>query len=142
MCCQICTFYCPLRKKRCIYSVLLFCIYLFLLTLVLVLQCLFLHWGNLIMLLSPFPLTFLETQNGYSSSSDGLWLFSWWLGRSLWSSERCSMGEDIFELSASAAASEFGRRFRLLELMYTYLIVNIRSSLTHLHGFQLFMTMP
>ena len=52
------------------------------------------------------------------------------------------MGEDIFELSASAAASEFGRRFRLLELMYTYLIVNIRSSLTYLHGFQLFMTMP
>ena len=40
--------------------------------------------------------------------------------------------EDIFKLGASAAASEFR-----LELMYIYHIENIRSSLIHLHGFQL-----
>ena len=44
--------------------------------------------------------------------------------------------KDIFKLSASAAASEFCEGFRL-ELMYTSLIVSIRSGLTHLHGFQL-----
>ena len=42
--------------------------------------------------------------------------------------------EDIFKLGASAAASEF---CEWLELMYISLIENIRSSLTHLHGFQL-----
>ena len=44
--------------------------------------------------------------------------------------------EDIFKLSASAAASE------LLELMHTSLIVSVRSSLTHLHGFQLLVLLP
>ena len=42
--------------------------------------------------------------------------------------------EDIFKLGASTAASEF---CEWLELMYISLIENIRSSLTHLHGFQL-----
>ena len=44
--------------------------------------------------------------------------------------------EDIFKLSASAAASEFVSGVRL-ELMYISLIESIRSSLTHLQGFQL-----
>ena len=43
--------------------------------------------------------------------------------------------EDIFKLSASAAASEFSG-FRL-GLMYISLIESIRLSLTYLHGFQL-----
>ena len=43
--------------------------------------------------------------------------------------------EDIFKLGASVAAGEFCM-FRL-KLMYISLIQNIRSSLTHLHGFQL-----
>ena len=29
-----------------------------------------------------------------------------------------------------------------LELMYIYLMLNIRSSLTHLHGFQLLVLLP
>ena len=45
--------------------------------------------------------------------------------------------EDVFKLSASAAASEFR-----LELMYISLIVSIRSNLTHLHGFQQLMLQP
>ena len=47
--------------------------------------------------------------------------------------------EDIFKLGASAAASEF---CEWLELMYISLIENIRSSLTHLHGFQLLLLLP
>ena len=43
--------------------------------------------------------------------------------------------EDIFKLGASAAASEFCEW--VLELMYIYHIKNIRSSLIHLHDFQL-----
>ena len=49
--------------------------------------------------------------------------------------------EDIFKLGASAAASEFVSGFRL-ELMYIYHIENIRSSLIHLHGFQLLELLP
>ena len=49
--------------------------------------------------------------------------------------------EDIFKLGASAAASEFCQWFRL-ELMYIYHIENIRSSLIHLHGFQLPVLLP
>ena len=44
-------------------KVLLFWIYLFLLTLVFVLQWLSFHWEILIMLFSQFPLTFCQTQN-------------------------------------------------------------------------------
>ena len=47
-----------------ILIVLLFWIYLFLLTLVFVLQWLSLHWKILIMLLSQFPLTFHQILNG------------------------------------------------------------------------------
>ena len=72
--------------------------------------------------------------------------------------------DDIFKLGASAAASEFcgwvqvGTDVSLnlvlllllvnfvsgfrLELMYIYHIENIRSSLIHLHGFQLLVLLP
>ena len=49
--------------------------------------------------------------------------------------------EDIFQLSASATASEFCEWLRL-ELMYMSLIVSNRSSLLHLNGFQLFVLLP
>ena len=49
--------------------------------------------------------------------------------------------QDIFKLSASAAASEFCEWVRL-ELMYISLIVSIRSNLTHLHGFQQLVLVP
>ena len=48
---------------------------------------------------------------------------------------------DHIRPSASAAASKFVSGFRL-ELMYTSLIVIVRSNLTHLHGFQLLMLPP
>ena len=49
--------------------------------------------------------------------------------------------EDIFDLSASAAASEFCEWVQV-GIMYITIIVNIRSSLTHLHGSQLLVLMP
>ena len=53
-----------LGSQTVILIVLLFQIYLFLLALVFVLQWLSLHWEILIMLLSPFPLTFHQIYNG------------------------------------------------------------------------------
>ena len=44
--------------------------------------------------------------------------------------------EDIFKLSASAAATEFFEWVQV-GLIYVSLIESIRSSRTHLHGFQL-----
>ena len=50
--------------------------------------------------------------------------------------------EDIFKLSASAAAAgEFCEWVRL-ELMYISLIASIRSNLTHLHGVQQLVLLP
>ena len=45
--------------------------------------------------------------------------------------------EDIFKLGASATASEFCELVQIKTLMYISLMESIRSSLTHLHGFQL-----
>ena len=49
--------------------------------------------------------------------------------------------EDIFKLGASAAASEFCEWVQVGIDVYT-LIENIRSSLIHLHGFQLLVLLP
>ena len=73
-----------------ILIVLLFWIYLFLLMLVFVLQWLSLHWETLIMLLPQFPLTFHQIHNRMPISLRSSWLC--WLGWSLWSFKRCSMG--------------------------------------------------
>ena len=45
--------------------------------------------------------------------------------------------EDIFKLGASAAASEFCECVQVGIDVYISLIISIRSSLTHLHGFEL-----
>ena len=50
--------------------------------------------------------------------------------------------EDIFKLGASAAASEFCEWVQVGIDVYISLIENIRSSLTHLHGFQLLVLLP
>ena len=49
--------------------------------------------------------------------------------------------EDIFKLGASAAASEFCEWFQV-GIDYISLIENIRSSIIHLHGFQLPVLLP
>ena len=50
---------------------------------------------------------------------------------------RDNLRENIFKLSASVAASEFSERVQIAINLYIPLIDSIRSSLTHLHGFQL-----
>ena len=51
--------------------------------------------------------------------------------------------EHIFKLSAFAAASEFYERVQVgTDIYIDDLIVIIRSSLTHLHGFQLVVLLP
>ena len=52
--------------------------------------------------------------------------------------------EDVFKLSASAAASEFCEWVQVGVDAYVYisLIENIMSSFTHLHGFQLLVLLP
>ena len=52
------------------------------------------------------PWLFTIYTMGGPVSLHSLWPFLCWLGRSLWSFERCSL-EDIFKLGASADASEF-----------------------------------
>ena len=82
-------------------TVLVFWIYLFLLTLVFVQQWLSLDWEILIMLLSQFPLTFQQTQNSIAydySHAD-------WDG--LCNHLRDVTWENIFKLSASTAPHEF-----------------------------------
>ena len=50
--------------------------------------------------------------------------------------------EDIFKLSASAGASDFGEWVQAGIDIYISLIVSIRSNLTHLHGFQQLVLLP
>ena len=49
--------------------------------------------------------------------------------------------EDIFKLHASAAARKFCECVQV-RIMFISLIESIRSSLTHLHGFQLVVLLP
>ena len=55
---------------------------------------------------------------------------------------RDNLRENIFKLSASVAASEFSERIQIAINLYIPLIDSIRSSLTHLHGFQLLVMLP
>ena len=127
-----------LRSLTVAVTVLLFWIYLFLLVLVFILQWLSLHWEILIFFLCQFPLTFIKLKAGWPVSLLALWLFYLvtiyvligFVFVIIW---------DMFH----------GRRFLVylwllvsfvswfrLELMYIYLILSIRSKLTHLYVFQ------
>ena len=81
----------------------------------------------------------IKFKTGCPVSLHSLWLFLCWLG---WSCDhlRDVPWKDIFKLDASAAASEFCEFS--LELMYISLIENNRSSLTHLHHFQVLVLLP
>ena len=79
------------KSQTGILTVLLFWIYLFLLTLVLVLQWLSLHWKFWSCCCLSFHSLSIKFIMGCSNSSHSLWLFLCWLGWSSWSFERCSM---------------------------------------------------
>ena len=86
------------------------------------------------MSLSQFPLTFHQIHNRMPVSSCADW-------DGLFDHLRDLPWEDIFKLSASAAASEFCEWVQV-EIDVVSLVENIRSSLTHLHGFQLLVPLP
>ena len=125
-----------LRSQIVILTVLLFCIYFFLLTLVFVLQWLSLHQQILIMLMPQFPLTFHHNHSGIPHCIAMLmatfvligmvfmiiWeMFHWMI----------SLNSVLLLLLVN-----FVSGFRL-ESMYICLLESIRSSLSHLNGFQL-----
>ena len=130
-----------LASQTVIFTVLFFWIYLFVLTLVFVLQWLSLHWEILIILLSLFPFNFHHIHNGMPRYIALLMTILRLIGAVfviIWEMfhRRISLNSVLLLLLAN-----FLSEFRL-ELMYISLIESIRSSLTHLHGFQLLMLLP
>ena len=109
-----------LGSQTVILIVLLFWIYLFLLTVAFFLQWLSLHWEILIMLLFQFPLIFHHIHNGYDYSCAD------------WNSLADHL-RDMFHGTISLnlvlllLLMNYVSGFRL-EMMYIYLIENIRSS--------------
>ena len=116
-------------------------IYLFLLMLVFVLQWLSLHWEILIMLRSQFPLTFHHSHNGMPCFNallltipvliETVFLIIWEMFHA-----KISLNSELLLLLVNFAS---GLR---LGLMYVPLIESIRSSATHLHGFQVLVLLP
>ena len=120
-----------LRSQTVILTILLFCIYFFLMLIffsTMVFPPLFI---SLILLLSQFPLTFHEIHNRMPCFIARLFLC--WLGQSSWSFERFHWSVSLNSLLLPLLMN-FVSWFRL-ELLYISLIENIRSSLTHLCGF-------
>ena len=130
-----------LGSQTVILTVLLFWLYFFLLILLFVVQWLFHHWEILIMFFCQFPLTFYHIHNGISCFIALLMSILVLIGMVfviIWETfhGRMSLTSVLLLLVVN-----FFSVFRL-ELMYISLIVCIRSSLTHLHGFQLLLMLP
>ena len=130
-----------LRSQTVILIVLLFWIYLFLLTLVFVLQWLSLHLEILIMLLSPFPLTFQLVRNRMPHFIAYLMTILMLIGMVFVIIWEMFHGSISLNLVLLLLLVNFVSGFRL-ELMYIYHIENIRSNLIHLHDFQLLALLP
>ena len=116
-----------------ILTVLLVWIYLILLTTAIVLQWLSLHREILITLLSQFPMAFLQTQKRATPFHRVAYDYSCanWDGLTIMFRGRISLNSVL-----PLMLMNFKSGIRL-GLMYIFLIVNIRSRLTNLHGFQL-----
>ena len=112
-------------------TVLLFWIYLFLLTLIFVLQWLSLHGEILIMLLSQFHLLSNKLKTGCPISSHAYSHANW---DGLCDHLRVFHGRISLNAMLLLLLVNFLSEFRL-ELMYISLIISIKSNLTHLHGF-------
>ena len=116
-------------------TILFFWIYLFLLTLVFVLQWPFLKWEILVML-SQFPLTFYQTQNERPCFMAQLMTIFVIIGTVFVIIWEMFHGRISLNLVLLLLLVNFVSGSRL-ELIYMSLIVSIRSNLTHLHGFLL-----
>ena len=91
----------------------------------------------LIMLLFQYHWLSIKFTTGSPVSLHSLWLFWCWLGQSLWSFYGRVSLNSVFPL----LQINFVGGLRL-ELMYISHILSIRSSFTHLHGFQLLVLLP
>ena len=120
---------------------LCFWIYLFLLTLVFVLKWFSLHWEILIMLLSRFPLTFPQTQNGLPHFIAWVMTILMLIGMVFVIIREMFHGSISLNSELLLLLVNFVSGFRLI-LMYISVIINARSNLTHLDGFQLLMLLP
>ena len=89
------------------------------------------------MLLFQYHWLSIKFTTGSPVSLHSLWLFWCWLGQSLWSFYGRVSLNSVFPLLQINFVS--GLR---LELMYISHILSIRSSFTHLHGFQLLVLLP
>ena len=112
-------------------TVLLFRIYLFLLTLVFVVQWFSRHLGNSDHVVVSVSIDFLSNSKRDAPFHRIAYDFSRADWDSLHDQLRDVPWEDIFKLSASAAASEFCEWAQVGINVY----ISLRSSLTHLHGF-------
>ena len=120
---------------------LLFWIYLFLLTLVFVLQRLSLNWEILTMLLSRFSLIFRQTQNGMSRFIAQLIPILLLVGAVFMIIWEMFYGRISLNSVFLLLLVNFVIEFRL-GLMYIFLIVSDRTSLTYFHGFQPLVLLP
>ena len=127
-----------LQSQTVILIVLLFWIYFFLLTLVFVLQWFSLHW---IILVSQFPLTFHQIQNGMPRFIAYLRTILALIGMVFVIIREMFHGRISLNLVLPLLLVNSLCGFRL-ELMYISLIENIRSNLIHHHGFQLLALFP
>ena len=124
-----------------ILIVLLFWMYFLLLMLVFVLQWPSCHLEILIMLLSQFPLTFHQIPNWISPFTVQLMAILVLVGTVFVIIREMFQGRISLNLVLLPVLVNFVSGF-WLELIYISLIENIRSSLTHLCGFQLLLLLP
>ena len=124
-----------------ILIVLLFWMYFLLLMLVFVLQWPSRHLEILIMLLSQFPLTFHQIPNWISPFTVQLMAILVLVGTVFVIIREMFQGRISLNLVLLPVLVNFVSGF-WLELIYISLIENIRSSLTHLCGFQLLLLLP
>ena len=129
------------RSLTVILTVLLFWIYLFLLMLVFVLQWLSLYWEILTEWLSQFPLNFCQTPREMPCFIALLMTILVLIGTVFVIIWEMFHGTISLNLVLLLLLVNFVSGFRF-ELMYISLIINIRSSLTYLHGFQLLVLLP
>ena len=124
-----------------ILIVLLFWMYFLLLMLVFVLQWPSRHLEILIMLLSQFPLTFHQIPNWISPFTVQLMAILVLVGTVFVIIREMFQGRISLNLVLLPVLVNFVSGF-WLKLIYISLIENIRSSLTHLCGFQLLLLLP
>ena len=122
-------------------AVLVFWIYLFVLTLVFILQWLTLHWEILILFLSQSPLTFRQTPNGMPNFNVKRMTILLLIGTVFVIISEAFHGRISLNSVLLLLSVHFLSEFRL-EFMYIFLTVKTMSRRTYLHGFYVIVLLP